>query len=154
MFCVFFDVGRTVAKNAIQMFVIMSSISGEPYARLINRKDAIHKMVEGSSVVPEEFLTQFQVPFLEHSRVFYGNLARGLLETGLLVTDYLKHIQRNLREEDHRCSMYLPPQTNIASLNTCRTAMLLDQVPFLLQRLVFSFHRFFLTRITPTKFFE
>ncbi len=128
---------RSIAKNAIDMFLVMGVCDREDLKMLRNDRETEAKIIQGAVAVNEAFITDFEQPFAQHTAAYYrteanlwivmddiasflikvwvffwrGACSCSWLSRSLRPTCYPRNrsqVQMSINEEDERCKAYLP----------------------------------------------
>ena len=83
---------RSVAKNAIYMFLVMGMCDDASVKMLRNDKDTIARVIRSAAAVNEAFITDFQKPFVHHTEEYYRTLANNWIVMDD-ISSYLKKVR-------------------------------------------------------------
>ena len=83
---------RSVAKNAIDMFLVMGMCDDASVKMLRNDKDTIARVIRSAAAVNEAFITDFQKPFAHHTEEYYRTFANNWIVMDD-ISSYLKKVR-------------------------------------------------------------
>jgi cullin 1 len=127
------SIDRSVAKAAIDMFLVMGVCGDKDLNLLANDKDTEKRVIASSSAVTQEFVDTFQTPFALHTREFYESKVAAWI-ADMDMPSYFALAEKKLDEENKRCLAYLPTTTRIAIMDACRKLFLADHVDDIVER--------------------